>query len=239
MKYSSDSTRRLLLLSGGSLSLLGLGACASTNEPVPARAALPAVAPTVRVGDRWNYEQINQYNRLPIGAVSLQVVQAADASNPLRLMRTTDKGSQEEIYTRPWEFVQDAEYDVVQRFAQGLAIVPSDLSPGRSASLSTHYTVPGFSQRFFWSEGVRVLSWQSLKVPAGEFDTALIERRIRFEHSDYARQFNTRVDRLWYAPAVNRWVQREWTGQFLWGGRPRSPGREDWVLSRLVRYQAA
>ena len=45
---------------------------------------------------------------------------------------------------------------------------------------------------------------------------------------------------LWYAPQVNRWVRREWTGTYRWSGM-RIPAtlRDDWVEHKLLEYQPA
>ncbi len=238
---SANNPRRALLLGGGALSLSWLAGCATPNGPSASQAiAAPQVtpAPQVKVGDRWVYEEINQYNLITTGQHEV-VVTSVGAQVQMQRFSGVPRIAAEELYQPAWQVIRETAYDVAQRFEQPLTIVPASLQVGSSRWLNTAYTVEGISKRLWWNEQLSVLGWEQLSVPAGRFDVAVIERRIRFEHSDYARQNSTRVDRIWYAPAVNRWVQREWTGQFLWGGRARSPGREDWVRSRLIQYQAA
>jgi hypothetical protein len=238
---SASNARRALVLGGGALGLGWIAGCAtpgstSASQPIAAPPSTPA--PQVKVGDRWVYEEINQYNRITTGQHEV-VVTGVGAQVQMQRFSGVPRIANEEVYQPAWQVIRETAYDIAQRFEQPLTIVPASLQIGSSRWLNTAYTVEGVSKRLWWNEQLSVLGWEQLSVPAGRFDVAVIERRIRFEHSDYARQNSTRVDRIWYAPAVNRWVQREWTGQFLWGGRARSPGREDWVRSRLIKYQAA
>lgn len=82
--------------------------------------------------------------------------------------------------------------------------------------------------------------WEEVRVPGGRFDALRVDRRIAFTHSDFWRIDSQRSETLWYAPAVNRWVQREWTGIYRQYGLPRYGGRrEDWVRWRLLEYVPA
>ncbi len=83
-------------------------------------------------------------------------------------------------------------------------------------------------------------------MPAGQFDCLRIDRTIYFEPRQLGR-FNARpVESLWYAPAVNRWVRRDWTGFYLdettiSDRRTALPieEREDSVSWVLLEHQAA
>lgn len=233
---SKFALRRLAVTGAAVGSGALVAGCATTAAPaIPAPPSVPPAR--VQRGDRWAYDEINLYNRLPVGRHSVQVVQ--DQGTIVLERRFGENQVTREEYSRAWDVISEPTYDILQRFEQPIALIPAQLTPGTRFSNSGYYRTEIVSQRLFWSEIGRVIGWQRIEVPAGSFDAALIERRIRFEHSDYARSFSTRLDRIWYAPSINRWVQREWTGQFLWGGRPRSPGREDWVMSRLTQYQPA
>lgn len=77
-------------------------------------------------------------------------------------------------------------------------------------------------------------------MPAGQFDALRIDRRIWFTHADTRRSQSMRTEQLWYAPAVHRWVRREWTGQYLgWPIRRGGPAREDWIVHELQAYSPA
>ena len=76
-------------------------------------------------------------------------------------------------------------------------------------------------------------------MPAGEFDALRVERRIYFTHVDLRRSQSVRTEYLWYAPAVNRWVRREWTGQYIGWPVRRGVAREDWVVHLLAEYAPA
>ena len=70
-----------------------------------------------------------------------------------------------------------------------------------------------------------------------------MQRTIWFDYPDVFRFNSSRIDSVWYAPEVNRWVRREWTGDYQHenslgklGGTRR---REDWVRWELVSYTPA
>jgi hypothetical protein len=79
-----------------------------------------------------------------------------------------------------------------------------------------------------------------VRVPAGDFDALRIRRAVWFQHMDWGRIMSRRTETLWYAPSVNRWVQREWSGEFKWDSGERGGWfQEDWVAWRLVEYKPA
>jgi hypothetical protein len=105
--------------------------------------------------------------------------------------------------------------------------------------MQTAYRVQGIDRDFYWSDWLDAVGWQRVRTPAGEFDALRVERRIAFAHSDPFRDRPTREETLWYAPAVNRWVLREWTGRYWGRSHPPPLLREDWVGLRLVGYSPA
>ena len=62
----------------------------------------------------------------------------------------------------------------------------------------------------------------STAAPAGVSD------RLRW------RRGNTRIETLWFAPALGFWVRREWSGEYLRQGERREREVEDWVRFELV-----
>ncbi|HQD84413.1 MAG TPA: hypothetical protein PK929_15265 [Quisquiliibacterium sp.] len=224
--------RRALLISGAAL----LAGCATPQFVAPPAAPVPP--PTVRVGDRWRYQVVDRYSGRVTG---LRAMQVAALQPQLRVAVTdgNDRPLAEETYARPWEVVQEPGYDLVQIFTQPIPVVPQPIAVGASARISGAYRLPGQDDQYFWSEWIDAPGWERIRVPAGEFEALRIERRIAFTHSDRWRLSAQRSETLWYAPAVNRWVRREWTGNYLWYGMRRSPLREDWVAYELIDYAPA
>ncbi len=227
-----DSTRRRL-----ALALAALPAACATPQFLPPPSA-PIAPPRVRVGDRWRYELRNAYNGAATGTVTQQV---AELGSLIRLTSTAADGSRlpDEIYAGAWQVLQEAIFDVVQVYERPMPLV-TDVLVGAGENSGIYYGVPEFGpRRFWWSQWRRSVGWERVTVPAGSFDCLRVERQIAFQHSDIFRSNSTRIDRLWYAPQVNRWVRREWTGQYQIGGGRRTYLREDAVVWALLEHVPA
>ena len=223
-----DPLRRSLLAGG----LLLLGGCAAVESVAPPPGPVPA--PRVRVGDRWRYQRINRYNGLSTGVLTMQV---ASVTPRLVVHVTDDTGAAlpDEIYDQPWRVLQEPHYDFVQVFAQPQPVVPARIEAGARASTRNDYRVAGLDKPLFWTEDISAVAWERVHVPAGDFDALRIRRAVWCQHMDWSRSMTRRTETLWYAPSVNRWVQREWTGEYRSGGRG-ALFREDWVAWRLMDY---
>ena len=235
----ADPGRRRLLRAGTAVGLLPLlpGCAGPVYLPGPAE---PPPLPTLNVSERWRYERFNVYNGQSLG-LQIATVAAREADGSLRLALTDGQGAPagEERYLGPWQVLLDLSYDQPQRFAQPMPLLPPRLAAGEGSRLSTDYQVPGASGRFRWSQWLRAPGWERVSVPAGEFDCLRVERLIHFSHSDVFREMPQRRDTIWYAPAVRRWVRREWTGYYYWPGQPPTRLQEDWVVWQLLDHTPA
>jgi hypothetical protein len=194
-----------------------LGACST----VPAN-AIPAPSgfiprPTVRSGQSWRYALINRYNGEQISEVTARV---ATVQPELRIELTDSTGKRlpDEVYASPWQVRQEPIYNETLVFDDPVPLLPAQLAVGANSMTHTRYRLSGEGTPHPWQ--VRLLSrgWERIHVPAGQFDALRVERRIDFEHHDLFRRGSRRVDTLWYAPAANRWVMRDWTGYYLEDG---------------------
>jgi hypothetical protein len=224
--------RRRLLLAGAA-TLAGCATDGSGTAPAPATPP----PPRVRTGDRWVYESVNAYNRQRTGVSTMRV---ATVAPQLRIEVVAENGARlpDEVYADPWRAVSEPFYDVPQVFRDPVPFLPPKLEPG-SHKMRTTYRVEGMDVDLYWSDQARAVGWQRVRVPAGEFDALRIEREIAFVHSNGFRKASRRSETLWYAPAVNRWVKREWNGVYFWAVEARPPLREDWVIVNLLEYAPA
>ena len=251
LKALDDATSgRRRFLRGGTALLaiptLGLGGCATTTAPTgPVR---QFEQPRVRVGDIWQYREINRFNQLPLADVEVAVTSAAPLTCRVRRTRSNSTAGeiarhgdfQEERYASPWAVGIEPTYDLVMNFAEPMPILPVSLQAGQSDSRTTSYTVNGFSGRFRWQQRLAALGTERVSTPAGTFECLRVRRMIWFQHPDLFRFNSARIDTVWYAAEVNRWVRREWTGDYqhensmdIFAGSRR---REDWVRWDLISY---
>ena len=225
------------------LGLLPLAACTSGapfRTPTPAPTEQPA-APRVRAGDRWRYAQVNLYNGIRQTEIDCEAIE----TTPRLRVRLTDadgRARPDEVYADAWRVIEEPFYDYLQVFEQPVPLLPEVMAVGETSRLDTAFRAPQASgdERYAWQQRLRAQTWERVRVPAGEFDALRVVRYIWFGHPDRMRLYPVRREHLWYAPAVNRWVRREWTGEYRWPGMRRgAPLREDWIAWELMAYRPA
>jgi hypothetical protein len=234
--------RRALLQAGvGAAALpavaLGLGGCAAPATMPAPPGAEPLPPPTVRVGDTWRYLLVNRYNSGVIGETTARVTAVAPE---IRVLLDPDPRGEplEERYHDAWSVLAEGTFDGLVTFETPMPLVPAGGISGTSQLTRGRYRSARSNDVLDWSQQLRLVGWERVTVPAGQFDALRIQRMINFRHPDVFRYDPRRTDTLWYAPAVNRWVAREWTGDFMSGGpAPQwARAREDWVSWQLVAY---
>lgn len=194
------------------------------------------------MGDRWRYRCIDRQSGYVLEEPTWEVVEAGDA---LRVRVSGRRGAPatEERFAGAWLALNELMYGVSFAFAEPVPLVPPGLEPGSSRSTSTSWLEPETQRRRSWSQQLRVGDWERIEVPAGTFDCLRVSRAISFDHPDRERRNARRVDVLWYAPEVNRWVQRDQRGDFissgLGDGNPAEgiQGRDEalrWVLTSYL-----
>ncbi len=235
----TDPARRALLAAAAALP-----ACTAMPPAAGPGAALPsgpAPAPVLRIGDRWRYQLIDKFNGQWLDEPTWEVAELA----PELVMHVRGRragGPLEERFAAPWSALTEVLYGAPYAFREPVPIVPSPIEPGRTVATSTSYVDSATQQRKLWSQQLRIAGWTTIEVPAGRYDCLRVSRIIAFEHPDSQKTSANRSDTLWYAPAVNRWVQRELRGEFiasgLGAGNPSTGvrGREDWLLWQLTAY---
>ncbi len=240
-----DPGRRRLLVAG--VSALALSGCAVAPDPTPGRRFEP---PRVRTGDRWLYRETNQYNRLTLAETEVVVAGTAPLACSVRRLRSETAVGEierrgeaiEERYSDAWSVVQEPTYDLAMTFASPMPLLPPTLSVGSRRVSQTRFTVSGYSGGYDWYQRLRAVAVERIATPAGTFECLRVRREIRFDYPDPFRHDSYRIDEIWYAAEVNRWVRREWTGDYRHDTSMDPPGfrrREDWVRWELVSYQPA
>jgi hypothetical protein len=229
--------RGLLTTPGWAALALGAG-CANPSAIAPPPGADPLPAPAIRVGDRWRYRLTNLYNGSTIGETAVEVLGIAPE---IRLRVDPGQGEPvlEERYADAWTVIAESIYDAPMVFDAPMPVVPRGARPGQSIASRTRYRSPLSNERLDWAQRLRVVGWERVTVPAGTFDALRIERLVDFRHPDFFRYLPDRIDVLWHAPAVGRWVQREWTGTYMPGSPVPRGGRanEERVRWSLTAWQ--
>jgi hypothetical protein len=227
----TDPLRRLLLAAAAVLP----AACASPGSAP----TTPVPAPRIRVGDRWRYQVVD---RLSGRWIDEPTWEAVEVGTEIRLAVRGRRGAApiEERFTGSWAALQESAFDQMIRYDQPMPLLPEPIATGISASTSGTYTDPGAAKPLRWNQRLASGPWSTIEVPAGRFECLRVSRVIAFQHPDGFRSNSSRTDILWYAPQVNRWVQREWRGEYVSSGLGDNPAEGVTAIedSRLLQLTA-
>jgi hypothetical protein len=223
--------RRETLKAGLAVLLAPLAGCQIRSTKVVAPFAL--TRPVWRLGERWGYQVLNGFNSAVESKPIFRVAKVGEAIDV-----EADDGSIERYNAQLQLLAEPCFAEPV------LYNSPVDWFPAEGKSLSTLSStryLGNSTPAHRWQQTVTVQGYESVTVPAGTFNCALIQRTINFEHPDRFRSASERVDRLWFAPEVRRWVQRDVRGSYLDSGDiddKRGSGRrsEHWRIWQLTHY---
>jgi hypothetical protein len=165
--------------------------------PVAAQVAAPALKP----GDSWTYRGIDNYNRLPTGAWTREVTGAA--AGGIRVALRSADGSFEDVYRVPGELASGVLNDRARGTMEpAFQLLPFPLTEGKSWSQKVIRTDPFSNERREMLVRGKVLGWETVKVPAGEFRAMKVERTMYLGDYDTFRGITQRTETEWYAPDI-------------------------------------
>lgn len=221
------SQRLLLTL----ISLFALGACA------PARAPQPAVpVPEIKIGDTWQYEQRNAYNGELMQTLSVSVIGAGTlrftpSTGAAAFIQTIDS----ELNPRQNALVLGRQRD----FEPAYEAFKFPLSVGQTWRTESKSVDPVTKKLLTFKIWADVVGAEKIRVPAGEFDTLKIVRRVYPNDQEWWRDGTRILETEWYAPAVKRIVKREERSSYVdtASGEPPLVRRGDWLVTNLISYQ--
>jgi hypothetical protein len=90
----------------------------------------------------------------------------------------------------------------------------------------------------------KVVGWERVRIPAGEFDALKVRRYVYAGNSDARRTQEEIVETDWYVPAIRKAAVMEGSSQHFDNSRGGGDGggeyperiRGDWLRAELVRY---
>lgn len=221
------------------LPLLSGCATAPVFEPPPATLAVQRL----RVGQVMAFNATNLYNGLVIGNARYEVLASAPggaatlavrlpASNTYRIDNDARTGRL--VLASLTHVAEEMFHDTAYRFTPPSRWLPDGLQLGTSPYESGVYKRDDEYHPLRWQTRTEALGWERIRVPAGEYLALRVQRQIWFDHPERWRRGNTRIETLWFAPALGFWVRREWSGEYLHQGERREREVEDWVRFELV-----
>ncbi len=226
-------TRRYFLLSSAAFS----AGCALNRSGVPATKQDAAVrAP--QVGQSWRYAKHDLITR---SMLDIEVNEVSTVGATVAIASRTDTGAAAKSapaswgmgslrrYFRhdkpdgplpgevqaPWgRILIDSHWGHVQAYESALPLWPSELRPGWKTRVQSKYKSDESEHELRWDQTMQADSWETVSVPAGQFEVLRFVNSIRFRDVDQSRKDSTRHETVWFAPQVGRWVARESSGSY-------------------------
>jgi hypothetical protein len=175
--------------------------------------------PTFAVGERWNYNLIDGFNGEAVAQPSYTVTEIGSQTS-FTVTKLEQNRTGIDRFTADGAVMAEVTFDSPMTYEAGQPL----LVAGKTVQTNTRFKVPGDTRWLGWNQSLQVLRYEQVKVPAGQFDTVVLQRRINFTHPDHFRNGSSRVDTLWYSPKARLWVKRDWRGAFIDPGDVE-PGR--------------
>jgi hypothetical protein len=213
-----------------------------TAEPLPPPAgARAAPAPSLHVGNYWEYAVRDGYTGLPRGIYRYSVSHADAGSVTIDV---THDGARidTQIYTPDLKGL-----DLPLRNLQHFRYSPPypafifPLYPGEQWKSVVTSTDPVTGRSYQTHVHASVGPWARIRVPAGEFDAVEVRRYVYAGNAEYFRLQEEITESDWYAPAIGFPVISQGSSSHIDTSRSGRRGmplriRGDWLIAELVRY---
>ena len=219
--------------------------CATQPMPAPKDAPASVSAPQVKVGDFWEYRVKDAYTGFDRGLRRYEVSQVS----PDRIVVNVTQDGQPvdaQVYAPGWNGL-DAPLTNLQRFryAPAFPAYAYPLEPGKTWYTVVEATDPVTQRRYRVHTRAKVVGWERIRLPAGEFDALKIQRQVFAGNGDAVRSQEEINETDWYVPALRRTARSEGDSQHFdnsrggggdGGGEYPLRIRGDWLVAELVRY---
>lgn len=192
------------------LSVLLLVAGCATPLPQTPPAGMPSsvMAPEVRIGDGWQYSLHDGYTRLPGGVLEYRVQAAQGDTVTVEFQHDGQPSTQR--YTRDWNWRERPMTNLQNfRYEPAYAALPFPLEAGKSWRAYVKATDPVTGEAHRVRIDGKVLGWERVKVPAGEFDALKVRRLVYAGNEDTVRGEENITEIDWYAPRLGGIVRHE------------------------------
>lgn len=169
---------------------------------------LAADATPLSPGDTWSYRTVNGYNGLPHGTWTQTV--SVDAANEIRVELRGEGGAASEqfIFSAPGQLAAGRLNPRADgRLEPALQLLPFPLEEGKRWRQRVTRLDPELKQARSVSLYGRVVGWETVKVPAGEFRALRVQREIFLGDHDAFRGQTKLTEYEWYVPELKHWVR--------------------------------
>jgi hypothetical protein len=230
-----------LLICLGAAAMFG---CAAPPAYVPADASPTVVLPSAKVGDYWEYAVRDGYTGIARGMYRYEV---SRVDNERIVVNLTHEGNLVDtlIYGPGWNGREHPLPNLQRfRYEPSLTAYPFPLAPGKTWRTVLSSTDVTTGRKYNTHVHGKVVGWERVSVPAGEFDALKVQRQVFAGNMEGFRTQEEITEIDWYAPAVQRAVRTHTSSQHLDTSRGGGDGggmyplliRGDFLIAELVGY---
>jgi hypothetical protein len=227
------------------IALIGIMAGCATGPAYVPKDAPAAVSPAqVKVGDFWEYHVRDGYTGFDYG---LRRYEVSHAAADRIVVDVTQDGERVDalVYEPGWNGLEHPLRNL-QRFhyAPAFPAYAYPLAPGKSWYTVVTATDPATKRRYRVHTRGKVVGWERIAVPAGEFDALKINRQV-FAGNSTARLTQEEISETdWYVPVLKRVARSEGRSEHFDNSQGGGDGggeyplriSGDWLIAELVRY---
>jgi hypothetical protein len=226
----------------------------SQQSPPGAPAAVSAPA-TVAAGDSWTYRVRDGFTGLPRQDQFHEVVRVGGGR--IEIAGNVERGDGRQVYDQEWNWLRRPATDLQTfEYAPAYQAYAFPLTPGKTWRAQATATDPVDGRRFPVKIEGKVLGWERVRVPAGEFDALKVERTVYFDYFVSAVRGGSIIQEWeWYSPSVKWAVKREARARFysFTGNHVSAPGfvqvrgrsdgggprylQDDWFIYELAAFK--
>jgi hypothetical protein len=202
----------------------------------------PVGPPAVNVGDTWTYRLHDGFTKIDQGTFQHVVRDVSNGRVTLEITRRNGTGAEVEIYDREWNWLKRPATNLETfEYTPAYRAFDFPLSPGKTWRAYGTAFDRELDKRYRVRIDGRVLGWERIRVPAGEFDALKVKRVVYIEkHIPMVRAQAEILEFDWYAPAVGQVVRREGTSRHLSYVYTNDHGPiyvdDGWTVAELVSY---
>ena len=175
-------------------------------------------APSLAVGDRWQYRITDNLRRGAQSRLDVDVVAVNAGVASLRLVHTDAYGRSErveEVDARGGLRVGALGYGPIRAYSPSLKLLDFPLAAGKSWRQSVETLRPDLQIRDEILVYGQVQGRSPVTVPAGSFDAVAIYRIVQLDDEEFWRSRTTRRDQVRYAAEVKAVVREDRDAEYL------------------------
>jgi hypothetical protein len=193
-----------------------LSAQTTPNPASPPAASAPSPDQSesmegAEVGDRWTYELRDDITGDLKSTITHTVTEVSPTEISIRLGSLGTSNSGYLTYDRSWNLLSSGVWRYSPNDGTGIR---APLAVGKTWSIKSNDLNSSAGVSLKRSGTVKVTAQETVTTRAGKFDTFKIEIVIQTRNAnDPTKKFESEQV-VWYAPVVNHWVKRSYTGRF-------------------------